>query len=213
MCLSTTLPRPRRPSFPLLFYLLRVPFSLRWFRWSFSPRSFLSVSRFYFLFQFFISSSSLHPSIFPLSASLFRSARSPFPFIVSSHPHALLSVSLSFSLFLPRSYHLCGWAYNENVFPSRKTHILITNSPSRGLLPWRVVTPNPIFRPNGDSRRTRWFLRTRVSHKMLARSVVRITRRSRGWRVNSSRESTRFQCDENFRRRRQTTCVEPGELR
>lgn len=41
---------------------------------------------------------------------------------------------------------------HENTLATRETHILITNSRSRGLLPRLVVTPNPIFRPNGESR-------------------------------------------------------------
>lgn len=133
----------------------------------------LSVSPFYFLFQFFISSSSFpHRFLFPLllsfsflSVLLFPSFLSPVAplhsrdrFFLSSF-HLLLRLSLS--LF---DSHL----YRRKCVRQSQTHILITNSRSRGLLPCCVVTPNPIFRSNGELRRTRWSLRTRESHKILA---------------------------------------------
>lgn len=59
----------------------------------------------------------------------------------------LLSFSHSFSLSPVFMLLLMGVRTRKCVRHSRETHILITNSRSRGLLPRLVVTPNPIFRP------------------------------------------------------------------
>jgi len=66
-------------------------------------------------------------------------------------PFLFLSLLLSPVLI----FLLTGVRTRKCVHHSRKTHILITNSRSRGLLPRLVVTPNPIFRPEwrvGESK-------------------------------------------------------------
>lgn len=75
--------------------------------------------------------------------------------IVPSLRSFLFQYPLSFSLLT--LFHLfhspilrplpAGVRIRKCVRHSRKTHILITNSRSRGLLPCLVVTPNPIFQP------------------------------------------------------------------
>lgn len=74
-----------------------------------------------------------------------------------SYRHFVLYFIFSFSFFLLTFFHLShfpvlrplftGVRIRKYVRHSRETHILITNSRSRGLLLCLVVTPNPIFQP------------------------------------------------------------------
>lgn len=107
--------------------------------------------------------------VYSIALSLSLSLLSRSFFVVLFLPPPLFPFPISLSLFLldilsfllTRS-HLPSSSVRTRkcVRRSHETHILITNSRSRGLLPCLVVTPNPIFQPNGESRpRARWSVR------------------------------------------------------
>lgn len=106
----------------------------------------LSVSPFYFLFQFFILSSSFSYQFLlsPLSLSLLLSVLLS-PFIpLTSHPSSInrssrFSHTLSFFRFSSLEQAPVATLYTRKCVRQSQTHILITNSRSRGLLPCRVV--------------------------------------------------------------------------
>lgn len=126
----------------IIFPLISVHFSI-YFYFSLLRHPF-SVSPFYFLFQFFISSSSVTYR-FLSSLRIFFSfsffSVLFFPFYVSSfHSFHQFIFCLSFSAYLSQQSPVA----TRKCVCQLQTHILITNSRSRGLLPCRVDTKSYI---------------------------------------------------------------------